>query len=54
MKGPVKVIGKAVVERATGLVPGRPRALIAATFTGTATAVVTYRLLHGGSLVPGR
>ena len=43
-----KLVGKAAMERVVGDGPGPVRALIAATVTGAATAVVTYRLLRGG------
>jgi hypothetical protein len=47
---PIRTVGKAATERITGLGPGRVRAFVAASVTGTATAVVTYRLLRTGSL----
>jgi len=44
----MRAVGKAAAERALGLGPGRGRALVAAMVTGTATAVLTYRLLRSG------
>jgi hypothetical protein len=53
MSTAIRTVGKAAAERILGLGPGRVRAFVAATMTGTATAVVTYRLLRstllGGS-----
>jgi hypothetical protein len=46
----VKAVGKAAAERMLGFGPGRFRAFVAATVTGTATAVLTYRLLRGTPL----
>jgi hypothetical protein len=46
----IRTVGKAATERILGMGPGRVRAFVAATVTGTATAVVTYRLLRTGSL----
>jgi hypothetical protein len=43
---PIKTVGKAVGERIAGLQPGRWRAFVAAAATGTATAVLTYRVLR--------
>ncbi len=51
MTAGIKTLGKAATERALGLGPGRFRAAVAATVTGTATAVVTYRLLRGHPIV---
>ena len=39
-------LGRAVTERVLGLGPGRARAAMAATVTGGATAVLTYRVLR--------
>jgi len=50
MTGAIRVVGKAATERLAGLGPGRFRAFAAASVTGTATAVVTYRLLRGTPL----
>ena len=50
MNAGIRTVGKAATERILGQGPGRVRAFVAATVTGTATAVVTYRLLRGGSL----
>jgi hypothetical protein len=47
----IRVVGKAASERVLGMGPGRFRAAVAAMVTGTATAVVTYRLLRGKPLV---
>ena len=47
----LKTVGKATAERVLGFGPGRVRAGVAAFATGTATAVVTYRLLRGKPLV---
>lgn len=44
----VKTVGKAASERVRGVGPGRLRAFLAATVTGTATAALTYRLLRSG------
>jgi hypothetical protein len=50
MKGAaLRTVGRAATERVLGTGPGPVRALVAATFTGTATAVLTYRLLRSGS-----
>jgi hypothetical protein len=46
MSAGARSIGKAVAERLAGVGPGRMRAGMAAAVTGTATAVVTYRLLR--------
>jgi hypothetical protein len=46
----LRTIGKATSERVLGLGPGKIRSAVAAFATGTATAVVTYRLLRGKSL----
>ena len=50
----VIAVGRAAVERMTGERPSSMRALAAATITGGATAVVTYRLLRGGGEKPNR
>lgn len=50
MTGPLKIVGKAATDRLLGHGPGRLRAFAAATVTGTATAVMTYRLLRGTPL----
>jgi hypothetical protein len=50
MSAAIRTVTKAATERILGLGPGRARAFLAATVTGTATAVVTYRLLRTGSL----
>ncbi len=47
----LRTIGKATAERVMGFGPGRIRAGVAAFATGTATAVVTYRLLRGKPVV---
>ena len=44
----LKTMGKAVAERAIGIGPGRVRSAVVAAATGTATAVVTYRVLRSG------
>jgi hypothetical protein len=44
----IRSVGKAVVDRAVTGQAGRFRALSAAFVTGSAAAVVTYRLLRGG------
>jgi hypothetical protein len=50
MSTAVKTVTRAVTDRVLGLGPGRFRAAVAASVTGGATAVVTYRLLrsHAG------
>lgn len=50
MSAAVRTVGKAAAERMLGLGPGRARAFVAATVTGTATAIATYRLLRGTPL----
>jgi hypothetical protein len=50
MSTAIRTVGKAAAERILGLGPGRVRAFVAATMTGTATAVVTYRLLRSTPL----
>jgi hypothetical protein len=45
----IRSVGKAATERIAGLGPGRVRAFVAATVTGTATAVATYKLLRSGN-----
>jgi hypothetical protein len=47
MSAGARSIGKAFSERLAGVGPGRVRAGMAAAATGTATAVLTYRLLRG-------
>lgn len=50
MKGAVlRTVGRAASDRVLGTGPGPVRAFVAATVTGTATAVLTYRLLRSGS-----
>jgi hypothetical protein len=44
----IRAVGKAVGDRVTAGSTGPVRALVAAAVTGTATAVLTYRLLRGG------
>lgn len=47
MKVPgINTVTKAAVERVAGLGPGPMRAVAAALLTGTATAVLTYRVLR--------
>jgi hypothetical protein len=46
MNAAIKSIGKTAAERMAGMQPGRWRAFVAAAATGTATAVVTYRVLR--------
>ncbi len=46
----IRSVGKAVGERAMGLGPGPIRAAVAATITGSATAVLTYRVLRSDNL----
>jgi hypothetical protein len=48
MSAGIRTVTKAASERVMGLGPGRMRAFAAATMTGAATAVVTYRLLRSG------
>lgn len=45
----LKTVAKAAGQKLSGEGPGRMRALAAATVTGAAAAVVTYRLLRAGS-----
>jgi hypothetical protein len=47
--GALRMLGKAAAERVSGTGPGPVRALVAAAVTGTATAVLTYRVLRSGS-----
>ncbi len=47
MTAALRTVGKAATERIMGLGPGRFRSFAAASVTGAATAVVTYRLLRG-------
>jgi hypothetical protein len=47
----IKTVGKAAAERAAGFGPGRMRAFGAAMVTGTATAVLTYRVLRNERLL---
>jgi hypothetical protein len=49
MSRAARTVGKALADRAMGMGPGRFRAFTAATITGTATAVLTYRLLRSSS-----
>jgi hypothetical protein len=49
MSAAIRTVGKAAAQRVMGFGPGRVRAFAAATVTGTATAVVTYRLLRAGN-----
>jgi hypothetical protein len=44
----IRTVGKAASERLRSQGPGRIRAFAAAAVTGTATAVLTYRLLRSG------
>jgi hypothetical protein len=46
MSAAIRTVGKAAAERALGFGPGRVRAFAAAVVTGSATAVVTYRVLR--------
>ena len=46
----LKTVGKAASDRALGLGPGPIRAAAAATVTGVATWVLTYRLLRSDLL----
>jgi hypothetical protein len=46
----LRTIGEVAAERVTGLGPGPVRAFVAAAVTGTATAVLTYRVLRSNSL----
>jgi hypothetical protein len=46
---PVRTVGKAASERILGTGPAGARTFVAATVTGLATAVATYKLLRGGS-----
>jgi hypothetical protein len=48
MSAVIGTVGKAAAERVMGFGPGRMRAFAAAAVTGTATAVLTYRLLRSG------
>ena len=50
MNAAIKTVGKAAAERAAGIGPGRVRAFAAAMVTGTATAVLTYRVLRSERL----
>jgi hypothetical protein len=45
----LRTLGKAAAERVSGTGPGALRAFVAAAVTGTATAVLTYRVLRSGS-----
>jgi hypothetical protein len=47
----LRAVGKAASERLTGLGPGPFRAALAAAVTGSATAVLTYRLLRSDNLL---
>ena len=51
MTAGLKTVGKAAAERAAGFGPGRIRAFGAAVVTGTATAVLTYRVLRSERLL---
>jgi hypothetical protein len=53
-KPPISTVGKAVAERVLGEGPGAIRATVAAAVTGTATAVLTYKLLRGDLLAPSK
>ena len=46
----IRTVGKAAAERVLGLGPGPVRAGFASIVTGTATAVLTYRLLRSDLL----
>lgn len=46
----LRTLGKAAAERVAGTGPGPMRAFVAAAVTGTATAVLTYRVLRSGSV----
>jgi hypothetical protein len=46
----IRTVGKAAAERVMGIGPGPVRAFIAAAATGTATAVVTYRVLRSDAM----
>jgi len=46
----IRTLGRAFSDRALGLGPGPVRAAVAATITGAATGVLTYRLLRSDSL----
>lgn len=48
MSAPLRAVAKAAAERVAGEGPGRIRAFVAAAVTGTATAVITYRMLRTG------
>jgi hypothetical protein len=50
MSAAARIVGRAAGERVLGLGPGRMRAFVAATVTGAATAVATYRLLRSSPL----
>jgi hypothetical protein len=45
----IRTVGKAAAERVSGVGPGPFRAFLAAAATGTATAVLTYRVLRSDS-----
>lgn len=47
---PIRAVGKAATEKVLGLGPGPMRAAIASMVTGSATALLTYRLLRGDLL----
>ncbi len=49
MNAAVRTVGKAAAERLSGDGPGAVRALVAATITGAAAAVLTYRALRSNS-----
>lgn len=46
MSGASRLVGRIAAERVLGLGPSRLRSGVAAVMTGTAAAVVTYRLLR--------
>jgi hypothetical protein len=46
----IRAVGKAVTDKAMGDGPGPIRAAVAATITGAATAVLTYRVLRSDAL----
>lgn len=54
MTAGIKTVGKAAVERAAGFGPGRFRAFGAAVVTGTAAAVLTYRVLRSERVLGGK
>jgi hypothetical protein len=46
MSSAIRAVSKAATERIMDIGPGRARAFLAATITGAATAVVTYKALR--------